>query len=266
MGGKFSFYSFKGGSGRSTGLCNVAYALAEAGASVGCVDFDVEAAGLNFIFEVPQGRLDRCKKVQEFLVPDRRRRVDGIEEFVLDLGQTKYEGALDGELYLIPAAIDAELTAELPDEMELMPSIEELFNRYEAEYDLDYLMIDSRSGVSNFAAPTLMQADEVVVFFRWGRQHREGTAAMVPWLRGFVGAFGDADVLAVASNIPESVSDEEIDGFVEDRLEGVRGHEIVYENELLKREEEILTHTDASSSTAREFARVADRLHEAHGD
>lgn len=260
MGRKLSFYSFKGGSGRSTGLCNIAYSLAAQGAEVGCIDFDVEAAGLNFIFEIPPGRLSRCRKVQEFLVTEEHRRVDSVDDFVVDLGQVKYRNQIDGGLYVVPAAINAELTAELPGEMQLMPSIEELFGRFEAEYDLDYLLIDSRSGVSNFAAPTLMQADEVVVFFRWSRQHREGTAAMLPWLQSFLGAFGEAQIFSVASSIPGDIAEEQVDEFVEQRLEGVRGTEIVYENERLKKNEQILTHTDPESQTAREYGRLASRL------
>lgn len=259
MGQKISFYSFKGGTGRSTGLCNVAYTLAEQGRRVGCIDFDVEAAGLNFIYDIPAGRLDDCGKVQEFVIPDRRHTVDSVHDFVLDVGEIKnYQ--LDGELFMVPAGADPALTKDLPQERDLMAPIEELYQRFEAEYDLDYLFIDTRSGISNMAVPSILNAEEVVVFFRWSRQHRRGTATLVQWLRSKILGFGDTTLFAVASNIPDSVTTEDIDEFVATRLEGVRGHTIVNESERLKRREQILTHTAPETETAQQFQRLAEAI------
>lgn len=256
MGKKVSFYSFKGGSGRSTGLCNIAYVLAERGARVGCIDFDVEAAGLNFIFDVPAGPLNNCKKLQEFLIEDHRRRIDGISEFVLDVGDVN-EYDLDGELFMIPAGADPSLTKNLPNERDMMQPIEELYQKFEDEYDLDYLFIDTRSGVSNMAVPSILNADEVAIFFRWSRQHREGTNTLVRWLRGKILAFGDASIYAVASNIPEYVEEDTIHEFVHHRLEGVRGHDVVYESELLKEEEQILAYTEPACETTETYQAIA---------
>src|SRR5436309_1697080 len=41
-----TFYSYKGGVGRSRALANTAYQLARSGKRVLCVDFDLEAPGL----------------------------------------------------------------------------------------------------------------------------------------------------------------------------------------------------------------------------
>ena len=46
-----SFVSFKGGSGRSVALSNVAFQLAKEN-KVGCIDFDIEGGGLNEVFLV----------------------------------------------------------------------------------------------------------------------------------------------------------------------------------------------------------------------
>jgi len=43
-----SFYSYKGGVGRTTGLANVAYSLVKEGRTVVMIDFDFEAPGLHF--------------------------------------------------------------------------------------------------------------------------------------------------------------------------------------------------------------------------
>ena len=48
----FTFYSFKGGVGRSMALANVADILARRGLRVLVIDFDLEAPGLERYFQV----------------------------------------------------------------------------------------------------------------------------------------------------------------------------------------------------------------------
>ena len=51
MGNIITFYSYKGGTGRSMALANVSYLLASWGYKVLLVDWDLEAPGLhNFFF------------------------------------------------------------------------------------------------------------------------------------------------------------------------------------------------------------------------
>jgi cellulose biosynthesis protein BcsQ len=51
----FTFYSFKGGVGRSMAMANVAWELASRGLRVLVIDFDLEAPGLERYFGVPVG-------------------------------------------------------------------------------------------------------------------------------------------------------------------------------------------------------------------
>src|SRR5438105_5947194 len=51
-----SFYSFKGGVGRSMAVANVAELLYRQGLHVLMVDFDLEAPGLERFFEVPEAK------------------------------------------------------------------------------------------------------------------------------------------------------------------------------------------------------------------
>ena len=51
-GGKIvTFYSYKGGTGRSMALANVAWVLASSGKRVLAIDWDLEAPGLHRYFE-----------------------------------------------------------------------------------------------------------------------------------------------------------------------------------------------------------------------
>lgn len=284
MAKRISFYSFKGGAGRSTGLCNVAYSLADTGANVGIIDFDIEAAGLNFVLGVSQDVLGEKKKLQQYLIDEQRAQIHlnrFEEEMIINFdrlpSQTRpWDSDPDGTVYFLPADQDAELTGDVKEAENLMDVINDLYATFEEECDLDYLLLDSRSGISNFAMPTLGYADEIAVFFRWSSQHREGTVKLVDWLDTYLAAFGDVDIFAVPSSVPlgakvtnpegieETISREDIDGWIERNLaEKVRGHQIIPESDLLKVYEQLITptaHPETNTPTARGYKELADDL------
>jgi Mrp family chromosome partitioning ATPase len=75
-----TFYSYKGGTGRSMALANVAWILASAGNRVLAIDWDLEAPGLHRYFhpflrdkelsgQESQGDLPRCQRPLLLRVP-----------------------------------------------------------------------------------------------------------------------------------------------------------------------------------------------------
>ena len=106
-----TFYSFKGGVGRSMALINVAAELARRGKRVIVVDFDLEAPGLD-TFDIT--RSEECRKgLLEFVCDFRESaRVPDVKEYVyqakVDLG--------DGQLWVMPAGLqdDDYTTAFVP--------------------------------------------------------------------------------------------------------------------------------------------------------
>jgi len=62
-----SFYSFKGGTGRTTALANVAYELAEQGLTVGCMDLDLAAPGLHMVFPNVGPAYGPADKIHDYL-------------------------------------------------------------------------------------------------------------------------------------------------------------------------------------------------------
>jgi len=94
-----TFYSFKGGVGRTTALGIVAGILATQNRRVVMIDLDLEAPGLSVLFPSPNpdqlGTLDYLH--QRYLMPDSQS--PSIQDclFEVDLGKSR------GELYLVPA-------------------------------------------------------------------------------------------------------------------------------------------------------------------
>ncbi len=171
-----TFYSYKGGVGRSLVLANLAQRLVEFGKSVCMLDFDLEAPGLPFKFD-GKNILSMEKK--------------GIVDFVTEYQSTKKAPqTLDGDYYirlnenskyqkplhLITAgntnntaywknlaAIDWKEMFYEPDGngYRLMLHLKALI---EKELKPDYLLVDSRTGVTDITGITLsVLADEVVV-------------------------------------------------------------------------------------------------------
>lgn len=165
----YTFYSFKGGVGRTMALANVAALLAEWGHSVLVVDWDIEAPGLERFFDAMKPGIRRV-----------RSEVPGIVDLV-DAKRTPTE--LDwrrclidirpGRLALISAGQNGQpytsrLHAinfnELFENYDLGAYIEKLRNEWISEYD--FVLVDSRTGFTDIGGIcTVHLADVLVLLF-----------------------------------------------------------------------------------------------------
>lgn len=213
----YTFYSFKGGVGRSMALANIAELLYLRGLKVLMVDFDLEAPGLERYFNVPnamtkpqevlskRGVIDMllsylelrslpCFDTVREVVPETLlqkdefpHRVEPLKEFLVPIYE---KNALGGELSLIPAGRrdGDEFTAYAQrirsfdwDDFYVSWDGEAFFEwfRREAEAVADVILIDSRTGVSEMSGVCTYQlADAVIMFVAPNRQNLEGTVMM----------------------------------------------------------------------------------------
>jgi hypothetical protein len=169
-----TFYSYKGGVGRSFAMANIAVLLARWGRRVLCVDWDLEAPGLYDYFrpmlsaEPASGVIDIVEDFQagEFRPADHVTRLTGV-------------GALD----LIAAGRDT------PDYIGRLQRIdwEHLYDENFGEYleqcraqwtaDYDFVLIDSRTGISDSGSIcTAHLPDRLVLVYTANRQSVRGVA------------------------------------------------------------------------------------------
>lgn len=197
-----TFYSYKGGTGRSMALANVAWVLASAGHRVLAVDWDLEAPGLHRYF-------------YPFLIDKELTSSDGIIDFVINFQceaiKPPEEGEADDRDWYKPHAnilhYVAPLDWEFPDggTLDFIPAgrqsdsysarvtsfnwqnfydrlgggvfLEAVKERMREEYD--YILIDSRTGVSDSSGIcTVQMPDVLVVCFTLNHQSIEGAAAV----------------------------------------------------------------------------------------
>jgi MinD-like ATPase involved in chromosome partitioning or flagellar assembly len=162
-----TFYSYKGGVGRSFALANVAVILAQWGLRVLAVDWDIEAPGLNHYFE----RLSSGSSpgVLDFLADCNAGAPRPWDHYVQPVNIPECQGALS----LMPAAsaggtdyarIAQELNwDDLYSNHNLGARLEDLRARWIEQFDV--VLIDSRTGVTDFSGITTVQLPDFLVFF-----------------------------------------------------------------------------------------------------
>jgi MinD-like ATPase involved in chromosome partitioning or flagellar assembly len=200
-----TFYSYKGGSGRSMAVSNIAWVLASNGYDVLLIDWDLEAPGLH-------------RYLRPFLVDPELTSSPGVIDFVWDAARVNvtpadksktisllaefpslddYAVGLDwdfhgnGSISFIPAGRQDE---NYPQRVNTF-SWENFYERLgggkllQAEIEAlrksyDFILIDSRTGVSDTSGICTVQLpDTLVVFFTLNRQSIKGAAAVAASVR-----------------------------------------------------------------------------------
>jgi MinD-like ATPase involved in chromosome partitioning or flagellar assembly len=168
-----TFYSFKGGVGRSLTLLNVAYQLSQLGQRIGLIDLDIEAGGLNHILR--QGTIEE-NDLLSLLLPTNRD-LSKLGDYVLEIRFQKRE---QPRVFLLPTISDSNLLDQIRwDKVTERFLSDELFPTFGRTYKLDYLLIDSRSGLSEFSTFSLKIADLEVLVCRLDTQNRYGIKRIV---------------------------------------------------------------------------------------
>jgi len=166
-----TFYSFKGGMGRTTALAGVALCLAMQGKKVVMIDTDVEAPGAGSLFfdynEIESGVLDYIieKPLEE--------KID-MKRYLLKVDDQILTSDMNGEIYLMPASkVNENYLQKLAriDYQDNRPGylksiIEELLNDIKNTItDLDYILLDARAGFHDMGGIVTTQLSHGVVLF-----------------------------------------------------------------------------------------------------
>jgi MinD-like ATPase involved in chromosome partitioning or flagellar assembly len=203
--GRFiTFYSYKGGTGRTMALSNVAWILASNGYDVLVIDWDLEAPGMH-------------RYLRPFLIDPELASTPGLIDFLWDAAEVSmtppntensaeidfpslddYVVGLDwhfgderlrdaqGSISFIPAGRQDENYAQRVNTFDWDNFYERLgggqllhAEREALREKYDYVLIDSRTGVSDTSSVcTVQMPDLLVVFFTLNRQSIKGAAAV----------------------------------------------------------------------------------------
>ena len=193
-----TFYSFKGGVGRTLALLNVAYEVADSGQRVLVVDFDLEAPairpdrwkqGANDDENDQVGRGPTDPGVVEFVTRYlETMRVPPVTDYIVDATPERCEG----HLAVIPAgAVDGSYGKRLNAiDWSLLYAARDgyvMFEDVRAQWQaagFDYVLLDSRTGFTDVGGIcTRHLPDAVVSLFRPDDQSLDGTVQMAEAIR-----------------------------------------------------------------------------------
>lgn len=255
---KIMFYSFKGGTGRTTGTANVGASLAQMGKNVMCIDLDIEAPGLHVVFGVSP----REKTIKDYL------KFSGKEfsypEVLINLKEEK-NWEISGNLYLLPASIGVETATDYSG-TRIKDLLKDLFIKISQDKDLkiDYLLIDSANGYGDMAAYSMALSEHLLLFFKWSRQHLLGTVQISQFFkiliekREKIADMELTDFSLVASSVPEDPENRL--GTIRQSLEENVGKKVISmipEDIDLKWEEKVLIFNEDKEKINEQYENVA---------
>jgi cellulose biosynthesis protein BcsQ len=175
-----TFYSFKGGVGRTTALTHVAWILAMRGRKVVAVDLDLEAPGLSTAFNLqPQPKYGIVDYFYErSYLPEGIKPTISITEI---FGEVRIPNA-KGRLFVVPAGcLSLDYISKVDDlhANTVIDGDQNLWSVFKREIDEqlkpDVILIDSRTGINQWGALSLIQAaDEAIIFLFPNEQNKQG--------------------------------------------------------------------------------------------
>jgi MinD-like ATPase involved in chromosome partitioning or flagellar assembly len=166
-----SIHSFRGGTGKSNTIANVAALLAAEGRRVGVVDTDIQSPGIHVLFGLAGEEITHA--LNDYLWGK------------CDIAQTAHDvtphlGAdISGRVSLIPSSIKSgEITRILREGYDAQLLIRG-FRRLIEELGLDVLMIDTHPGLGEETLLSIVISHTLAIILRPDQQDYEGTGVTV---------------------------------------------------------------------------------------
>ena len=223
-----TFYSYKGGVGRTLALGNVAWEAARNGKKVLIIDFDLEAPGISSIIPFQE-------TIKKHISDENKK--GGLFEFILDFQKTQKVPSLSahyttepiigddfqegGSIYIIPAgkedvSYQETLQAFNWEKFYAEENGNYLFNILRSEIisgfdNPDFVLIDSRTGLTDIGGIcTILLPDKVVIFTGLNDQHINGCRQIIDSIekhseyRKKEQYIGPIETILVASHVPDA--------------------------------------------------------------
>lgn len=263
-----TFYSYKGGVGRSMALANVAYLLASKGRRVFLMDFDLEAPGLDTLFKSVSKQTSNG--IVEYISSYKAtQKVPRLDDFVV---KPELPG-ISGKIFLMPAGRkDDNYQIELhklnwkdfyrkDDGFYL---IENLKGEIVQKYKPDYILVDSRTGLTDVGGIcTLQLPDIVVLMFGFNEQNINGIRHALNSIQ-YNKQGRDIKTILVASPVPDVPAK---DSLLESRVirarEAFGGQKIdlrIRYTTTLALNESILALENPDAGIVEDYKKIADRI------
>jgi septum site-determining protein MinD len=168
-----SVHSYRGGTGKSNLIANLASSVVQQGKRAAVVDTDIQSPGLHVLFGMDG-------QTTGLTLNDYLHGRCGIEQAAHDVTATLGPGgAPGGALYLVPSSIKAgEITRVLREGYEVN-LLTDGFRTLIKTFQLDYLFLDTHPGLNEETLLSLIISDILILILRPDQQDFQGTAVTV---------------------------------------------------------------------------------------
>lgn len=168
MGKIVSVHSYRGGTGKSNLVANLAALLSQGGRRVGIIDTDIQSPGIHILFGLNDDVITRS--LNDYLHGTCR-----IEDAAYDVTPP----TVLGKILLIPSSIKAGEIARILREGYDVARLNEGISQLVDRLQLDYLLIDTHPGLNEETLLSIAISDLLLVLLRPDQQDYQGTAVTV---------------------------------------------------------------------------------------
>lgn len=191
---KIAFWSYKGGTGRTLTLCNVAVELMRMGKNVGIIDLDFEAPGVQLLFKLNIEDVEKQLSLTDLII---HRVIRLLSKAVHEVTGLVSNPELRGRLYILPTINSTELdNIKFDDDTFIF--LNAIFDNFIQLYLLDYLLIDTRTGFSVTSGLAATFSDATFICLRLDKQNVSGVEKAI---NGF--KMHRAEFHLIFSNVPK---------------------------------------------------------------
>ncbi len=170
-------HSFRGGTGKSNLIANIAATMAHRGLRVGIIDTDIQSPGIHIIFGLKEEKIRLA--LNDYLwgrCDIKNAAYDVTDALIAEQG---HAGEVKGSLYLIPSSIKATEIARVLREGYDVVRLNDGFQELIRDLNLDYLFIDTHPGLNEETLVSIGISNLLIIILRPDSQDFQGTAVTV---------------------------------------------------------------------------------------
>lgn len=172
-----SIHSFRGGTGKSNTIANIAATMAIQGKRVAIIDTDIQSPGVHVIFGLNEHKIERSLNDYLWGLCD-------IKDAAYDVTHTlitreQHPDQIKGSLYLVPSSIKVGEISRIIREGYDVVRLNDGFQELIISLNLDYLFIDTHPGLNEETLVSIGISHALIIVLRPDQQDFQGTAVTV---------------------------------------------------------------------------------------
>lgn len=252
-----SFCSYRGGTGQSTTLANLAHSLSSRGFNVGCMDLNLSAPDLQFIFPEIDLAYANHKTLHDYVKNPSD--VVAIEDYVIDvvspMDSDSVSSSSQGKLAMIGGSVEPPGHGDVK---EIYKTVLNLKDDFIMGYDLEYLLLDVESGLNNHLIPALDISDQMLIFQEWNAAHTNGTIKFIEWLQ--TTPLKEMKHSHVVTGVAEDSNEENVRTTIRTEYPDDSSPDIFIISDYECPDESIISNHKPSSKTAEQYQNLSKKI------